>query len=86
MHEKCFRNPTKPNLTLPDNVSPDLNESVELDKVCFLNGHLTNAISDSFNGTNFPHTMSYKFEQLGKRISAMLSILPLLKISMMYSI
>ena len=58
---------------LLDNVSQDLAQSIELDKVYFVNGRLTNSISDSFKllnslyGTNFSHTMSYKSEHLTRR-------------------
>ena len=84
----------KTNLTLLDDVSQDLDQSIELDKVCFSNGHITNSITESFkllntlNGTNFAHPMSYKSELLTRKedFSSAFNSFFLLNIPMTYSI
>ena len=76
MSMKCSRNPTKTKVTLLNDVSQDLNQLIELDKVCFLNGYLLNSMFDQIRYVRtckfskwykLSASMSYKSEHLTRK-------------------
>ena len=65
IQKRAVKNPTFHNLNNLEVAEISLSQSVELDKVCFLSGSLTNSVHDSFNllnsfkRCNIPSTMNH---------------------------
>ena len=64
----CARNPTKSNFAKLQSLTNDASESIELDKICFLDGNITTSTHQSFRilkslkGDSIPVTLQYKLD------------------------
>ena len=53
LRRKCIKNPSKHNFVLVTKAEEDLSNSIELDRLCFLNGTATNSTSECFKAVRF---------------------------------